>query len=53
MPRRPNYRLERTERNRAKEARREEKLRRRQERRSSRAGEEQAAPIAEVEPEKR
>ena len=52
MPRRPNYRLERSERNRAKEAKREEKLKRRQERRSLRAGEEPAAPETEVEPEK-
>jgi hypothetical protein len=53
MQRTPNYRFERAERNRAKEAKREEKLRRRQERRSSRDGEELAVPKAEVEPEKR
>lgn len=53
MVRTPNYRLERAERNRAKEAKREEKLKRRQERRSARAGDEPAAPIVEVEPEKR
>lgn len=53
MPRKPNYRLERAERNRAKEAKREEKLKRRQERLSSRAGEEPAAPEAQVEPEER
>jgi hypothetical protein len=50
MPRRPNYRFERTERNRAKEAKREEKLKRQQERASARTSgetvpsEEQADP---------
>jgi hypothetical protein len=38
MPRRPNYRFERAERNRAKEAKKEEKLRRQQERVAARAG---------------
>jgi len=52
MPRRPNYRLERTERIRAKEAKREEKLKRRQERLLARAGGEQAAPKADDESEK-
>ena len=37
MPRRPNYRFERNERNRAKEAKREEKLKRQQERAAERA----------------
>jgi hypothetical protein len=35
MPRRPNYRFERAERNRAKEAKKEEKLKRRQQERLS------------------
>jgi len=38
MPRRPNYRFERAERNRAKEAKKEEKLRRQQERLAARGG---------------
>jgi hypothetical protein len=49
MHRKPNYRLERAERNRAKEAKKEEKLKRRQERLSSRAGEEPADATAEAE----
>ena len=50
MPRRPNYRFERAERNRAKEAKKEEKLKRQHERASERAvgetapSEEQADP---------
>lgn len=44
MPRRPNYRFERAERNRAKEAKKEEKLRRQQERVSARAGDDAAHP---------
>jgi hypothetical protein len=40
MPRRPNYRFERAERNRAKEAKKEEKLKRQQERLSTRTDEE-------------
>jgi hypothetical protein len=39
MPRRPNYRFERAERDRAKEAKKEDKLKRQQERLSPRAGE--------------
>jgi len=45
MPRRPNYRFERAERNRAKEAKKEEKLRRQQERLLAQP-DEQAAPQA-------
>lgn len=37
MPRKPNYRFERGERNRAKEAKREEKLKRQQERATARS----------------
>ena len=43
MPRKPNYRFERAERNRAKDAKREEKLKRQQERASARVTDE-AAP---------
>lgn len=39
MPRRPNYRFERAERDRAKEAKKEDKLKRQQVRLSSRAAE--------------
>lgn len=46
MPRRPNYRFERAERNRAKEAKREEKLKRQQER-VSRAGDAETTPSEE------
>jgi hypothetical protein len=42
MPRKPNYRFERAERNRAKEAKKEEKLKRQQERVSQRDGSEPA-----------
>ncbi len=45
MPRRPNYRFERAERNRAKEAKKEEKLKRQQERLSVRDGDD-AAPTS-------
>jgi hypothetical protein len=48
MPRRPNYRFERAERNRAKEAKKEDKLKRQQERLSSRAGEGIDRPEAET-----
>jgi len=40
MPRKPNYRFERAERNRAKEAKKEEKLKRQQERASARSADE-------------
>jgi hypothetical protein len=46
MPRRPNYRFERAERNRAKESKKEEKLRRRQDRESTRVGDEVQEPTA-------
>lgn len=38
MPRKPNYRFERAERQRAKEAKKEEKLKRQQERAAARTG---------------
>ena len=50
MPRRPNYRFERAERNRAKEAKKEEKLRRQQERVSARAGDDDANPTPDPQP---
>lgn len=55
MPRRPNYRFERSERNRAKEAKREEKLKRQQERAAGRdpdeaLAEQQAEPGQDNEP---
>jgi hypothetical protein len=43
VARRPNYRFERAERNRAKEAKKEEKLKRQQERVSARAPDDPAA----------
>lgn len=46
MPRKPNYRFERAERNRAKEAKREEKLKRQQER-VSRTGDAETTPSEE------
>jgi hypothetical protein len=46
MPRRPNYRFERAERNRAKEAKKEEKLKRQQERVSARADDDAPRPAA-------
>jgi hypothetical protein len=51
MPRKPNYFLERAERNRAKEARKQKKLRRRQEHGLAQAGEEPHPPRVEGEPE--
>jgi len=53
MPRRPNYRFERSERERAKEAKKEEKLKRRRGRLSEREDEELAGPTVEDKPEKR
>lgn len=50
MPRKPNYRFERAERDRAKEAKKEERLKRRQERLSPSDGEEPPAPTTEDEP---
>ena len=50
MPRRPNYRFERNERNRAKEAKREEKLKRQQERVSARTEDEAMPPEEPTEP---
>ncbi len=47
MPRRPNYRFERSERNRAKEAKKEEKLKRRRERPAETPDELPAGPIVE------
>lgn len=44
MPRRPNYRFERAERNRAKEVKKEEKLKHQQERLSTRDGDDAAPP---------
>jgi hypothetical protein len=44
MPRRPNYRFERAERNRAKEAKKEEKLKRQQERVSTRTDDDGSPP---------
>lgn len=44
MARRPNYRVERAERNRAKEAKKEEKLQRQQERLLARAGSDTTPP---------
>jgi hypothetical protein len=44
MPRRPNYRFERAERNRAKEAKKEEKLKRQQERLTTRSEDGTAPP---------
>jgi len=49
MPRRPNYRFERTERNRAKEAKKAEKLKRQQERLSMRNGGETGQPEVQAE----
>ena len=51
MRRRPNYRFERAERNRAKEAKKEEKLKRQQER-TARAGGETGQPEAETQSDK-
>jgi hypothetical protein len=50
MPRRPNYRFERAERNRVKETKKEEKLKRQQERVSARSNEGLSSPEAEPEP---
>ncbi|HEX3883331.1 MAG TPA: hypothetical protein VHW66_11785 [Stellaceae bacterium] len=49
MPRKPNYRFERSERNRAKEAKKEEKLKRQQERTATREPDE-AVPEQQAEP---
>jgi hypothetical protein len=46
MPRRPNYRFERAERDRAKEAKKEEKLKRQQERASARSTDETPGPTS-------
>lgn len=50
MARRPNYRFERAERNRAKEAKKEGKLKRQQERLSSQAGDGTDQREAETQP---
>jgi flagellar biosynthesis GTPase FlhF len=47
MARKPNYRFERAERNRAKEAKKEEKLKRQQERASARSADETPEPTSE------
>ena len=47
MPRKPNYRFERAERNRAKEVKKEEKLKRQQQRVSARSTDETPGPISE------
>ena len=52
MPRKPNFRFERSERDRARDAKKEEKLKRRRERLSERQGEEAAGPNVEDKPEK-
>ena len=52
MPRKPNYRFERSERDRAKDAKKEEKLKWRRERLSERQDEETAGPNIEGRPEK-
>jgi hypothetical protein len=50
MPRKPNYRLERAERDRAKKAKKEEKIKQQQERAASRnAGDDDDAPAGEPE----
>ena len=49
MARRPNYRFERAERNRAKDAKKEEKLKRQQERVSARSGDEEV-PQSDTDP---
>jgi hypothetical protein len=46
MPRKPNYRFERAERNRAKEAKKEEKLKRQQQRASARPADETPQPTS-------
>jgi len=51
MPRRPNYRFERAERNRAKEAKKEEKLKRQQERSTVQTGDEGSRLEPEPQPE--
>jgi hypothetical protein len=49
MPRKPNYRFERAERNRAKEAKKEEKLKRRQqERAAGETGDETPEPTSDA-----
>jgi hypothetical protein len=52
MQRRPNYRFERAERNRAKEAKKEQKLKRQQARLSPRGGEGTGQREAETQPDK-
>jgi hypothetical protein len=51
MPRRPNYRFERAERNRAKEAKKEEKLKRQQERSTAQTSDEGGRLEPEPQPE--
>jgi hypothetical protein len=53
MPRNPNYRFERSERDRAKDTKKQEKLKRRTERLSERQDEETAGSNVEDGPEKR
>jgi hypothetical protein len=53
MPRKPNYRFERSERDRAKDSKKEEKLKRRRERLSERQDEKTSGPNVEDGPEKR
>ncbi len=49
MPRKPNYRLERAERDRAKKAKKEEKIKQQQERIASRKAGDDDAPLDEPE----
>ena len=48
--RRPNYRFERAERDRSKQAKKEEKLKRQQERLTAQSDDSAATPTAEAEP---
>jgi len=49
MPRKPNYRLERAERDRAKKAKKEEKIKQQQERAALRKPDDDEAPVGEPE----
>ena len=53
MPRKPNYRFERSERDRAKDAKKEEKLKRRRDRLTEAQDEDLAGPNVADKPEKR
>ena len=48
--RRPNYRFERAQRDRSKQAKKEEKLKRQQQRAATHSGDGPAEPAAEIEP---